>query len=205
MTRTLAALAALSLAVSASVASAQEIERLEPDLAHRVGKLIAEAVAKQPELPFEMKLNGDLTTGLKGGERGALIIPAADLTAEKIAKVGKDEVLPVGLLVFRGATVVPVDDPIAADKLRTVGIKVDDNPVTLAAFPLGVARVADRPVLVLYGQGKKPVAVTTLEETPDKTGPVAELSLVKAGDRRGLLQVSFFGKAHAALHIAAVE
>jgi hypothetical protein len=76
---------------------------------------------------------------VRRGERGVLVLPECKLSAATIAKVAKDEVIPIGQLWMRGVGLQIGGDRPAQEKLLSVS--VTDHTLLLCA--LGVSKAAD--------------------------------------------------------------
>jgi hypothetical protein len=142
--------------------------------------------------------------GIEADKRAGLVVPDAKLSPEAIKKVGGD-IVPVGILYLHRVTPVVVEQAVPADQQRAIEIAEGDKKAAVSAWLLGVAKVADRAVLVVYTNGKTPAIVTTLIETADtRDNPVA-LEAQPAGERRAALLLTIAGKYRAAIHVTAQD
>lgn len=195
--------AALVMLVLAGLASAQE--RIPSEQAEKIAKLITECAAKESDLVFKAEVDTASPFGMKDGERAGMIVPAKNLTADTLAKPGKD-VAPVAHLWFRKVTLVVGGNAVANDKLRTVTVTTDDGkeiPVTLLL--VGVRKGKDGAELVLFGKGKEIVATLPLKEAKTKQDSPIEFEVKKGENMRGTLIFSFVGKYQAELPVQATE
>jgi len=185
-------------------AQAQDIEKVDDAVAKELGKQLAELAGKSADLPFNLNPDSDSALGLKAGERGGLIVAEKDLTTDKIAKHEKG-VLPLGVLFTRKVTVYTAGGAVEGAKLRTVEATVGDKTVEVAVFVLGIAKVEDRHVLVVYAKGKTPVVVAALSDL-DHVGEKPLILEPRQGkDGRGDIVIGVLGKWQVMIPVAITE
>jgi len=110
--------------------------------------------------------------------------------------------VPVGMLYLHRVTPIVVEQAVSADQQRRVEIADGDQKATVSVWQLGVTRVADRNVLVVYGSGKVPLLVTTLVETADTRDALLALDVQPAGDNRGAMLLTIAREYRAAIPVA---
>ena len=112
------------------------------------------------------------SVAVRGGERGGLAMPECKLSADTLAKAGK-EVIPVGQVWLRG--VIPQSDgqPVKQEKLLAVTVGAGDKSATVLLCALGARKDADGKLeLLVYGKDKEPIlrlplkAISTPQENP---------------------------------------
>src|SRR6185369_11229943 len=89
----------LTLLLVAGPAGAQE--RIPDEEARNIARGLLEA-AKKVKTPLATDVDVDKPYGKHKDEYGAMVLPDKNLSAEKLAKAGKDAIVPVGQLWMRG-------------------------------------------------------------------------------------------------------
>lgn len=138
---------------------------------------------------------------IRGGERGALVLPETRLSAETFAKLGK-ETKAVGQLWLRKLAPLRSDgQTLPPSSLRTVRVKVDDKELDVVCCALGARRNPDGQMeLLVYGSGLEPLlrvplsAVSTSAEDPiemsaEREGNIARIKLTFAARHEATLTV----------------
>jgi hypothetical protein len=194
-------IASVALVLFAVVARAQE--RIEPEQALQIAKVLTEQASKEAKLPLAIEVDVEKPYGLKGGEAGAMIIPDKKLTLDAITKAGKD-VTPVGHLWFRKVTPVAGGKPVPADKIRslTVSFNGQDHEVTL--YLVGV-RKKDKLELVVLGKDKEPVLVAPLVKADVKQEFPLELEAKKTGEKMADLTLNLLSTYQVKIPVAGDE
>jgi hypothetical protein len=204
MIRPVLTAALLACVLAGASARADEVQRIDDDKAKEVAKALAD-VASKLALPVKTSLDGKSGTGLHAGKMGVFVMPDAKLTADALKKHDKG-VLPVGVLVMTDAiTVTAADKPVPAKDHLTAEVKAGDETHNVNVLTLAVAKVAERPVLLVYAKGKKPVVVAELTESEEKTDHTLDVSARKAGDDRAVLTLNVLGKYRASVQVAKQE
>ena len=129
---------------------------------------------------------------VREGDRGGLVMPECKLSADALAKAGKD-VVPVGQLWLRGVLPERDGQPVKPDKLLTVTVGAGDKSATVLLCALGARKDADGKLeLLVYGKDKEPIlraplkAISAPQENPiemsaDAQGQGAFVTLKIAG------------------------
>jgi hypothetical protein len=134
------------------------------------------------------------------GEHGAMVLPESKLSADTLAKAGK-EVVPVGQLWLR--KLVPQCDgqPTRQDKLQVVTVNTGDRTEPAILCALGVRKDQEGKLeLLVYGKDKEPLlraplkGISAPQENPielgaELQGDGARLTLKLAGKYEGSLEV----------------
>src|SRR5205085_473570 len=109
-------------------------DRLPLDEARGYAKACVEqAAALLSDAPLKMELDPEKPCAVRGEGGGAMAVPDKNLSAETLAKAGK-EVIPVGQLWFRKWTVVVDGQPAPNDKLRILTVRVDEKDRPMPVF-----------------------------------------------------------------------
>ncbi len=139
-------------------------DRLSKEDTERYAKLCVEGFGKPLDAQIETQGDATMAVAVRGEGGGAMVIPDKDLTADKLAKVGKD-VVPIGQLWLRKWVPVTNGKPVAADKNRVVTVKADGKDRPMPVLLLGVRKVEKEHELVVYAKDADPLL--TLPLKPD--------------------------------------
>jgi len=180
---------------------AQDATPLDSDKALMIARRCTEAVAKLRDLPLKVTPDVEKCRGVEAHDRAGLVIPDVKLSSDTLRKLDR-EIVPVGMLYLHRVTPIVVEQAVSADQQRKVEIAADDQKAVVSAWQLGVTRVADRNVLVVYGSAKAPLLVTTLIETTDTGDAPLALNVQAAGDNRGVLLLTIAREYRAAIPVA---
>lgn len=195
------AVALLGSLLLPALAVAEDAKRIEGEEAQKIAKLLTEASGKLRDLPLKVTPDVEKSVGLRGGDRGAILVPATGLKPEAL-KAADKEVVPLGMMYARGVTLVVAGQSLAATEHRTVEVTVKEQATKISVMQLGVTKVAGRMVLLVYAGGKEPALVTTLVETTDTKDLPLELEAQKAGDGQANLLLTVLGRYRAAIVVA---
>ncbi len=142
---------------------------------------------------------------VREGDYGGLVLPESKLTAEIIAKAGK-AVVPVGQLWLVKLAPLVDGQVVAADKLRMVNVKHEDNEVKVPCCALGVRKTDDGGLeLLVYGKDTEPVLRTSLKASASSQ---QENPIEVNGERKengALVTLKFFGKYEASFMVTDPE
>lgn len=144
------------------LAAAADSNRLPHDEAQAYARLCAPQAATLLDLPLSMEVDTEKPCAVRGEGGGAMIIPAKGLSADRLAKAGK-EVVPLGQLWLRKWTVVASGKPVSDDRLRIVTVKVEDKDRPMPLFLLGVQPSEKGRDLVLYAANPEPLFALPLK------------------------------------------
>lgn len=138
------------------------------------------------------------------GDYGGLVLPETKLTAETLAKAGKD-VTPVGQLWMLKLTPMSDGQVVPLSKLRMVHLKNEYREVDVACCALGVRKDANGALeLLIYGKDKEPVLRAPLKAISSPQDNPIEIS----GERRdnaGLVTLRLVGKYEASFKVTEPE
>lgn len=182
------------LAVTIATSFAAEVETIESDAAGKIARVILAQYGVPADAPFVNELDTEKVAGIKGGERGAIVIPDKKLTVESLT-AATEKSTPIGQLWMH--KVVPSINGSAADaaKLRTVKIAGDEGSKSVEVYYLSVSKNATGTLdLALTSAGKEPLIKVPLVKTDaaSATAPLA-VSAHKEGENTGVLVLSVFG------------
>ncbi|MFI5378412.1 MAG: hypothetical protein ACHRHE_03825 [Tepidisphaerales bacterium] len=139
-------------------------------------------------------------------EHAALVLPETKLSADTLAKAGKEPVS-VGQLWLH--KVLPLRDgqPVKVEELRMLNVGPADNQRTVAQCVLAVQKNADGKLeLVILGKEKKPMLALPLKETataPAGDDPI-DISAVGQNDT-GVVTLKIVGKYEATFEVGRAD
>ncbi len=180
---------------------ADEVKKIEGDDAKKLAQTLVEASGKLDALPVKIMPTLDKGTGLTAKQRALFVVPDSRLKLDALKKLDRD-IVPLGLLYGYRITPVVAEQALAEDQHRTIEATIKDNKAKLSLMQLAVTKVADRPVLLIYTNGKTPALVTTLIEVDDAKDLPLELDARKGGDNQATVIVTVLGRYRAAFSIA---
>ncbi len=191
-TLTLLALLPLLSSLSAQELLSREDARRYAELTRRDPQLLAKSPLKiQPKL--------DQAVAARQGDYGGLVIPAADLTAEALAKVGPD-ILPIGELWLHHLGPMKDGRLIAEEDLHIITIRHEDATTKVPLCIAGVRKAKDQLELVLLGKTKEPILTVPLKPIDAKQDLPIALTAEAYGDS-GKITLKLLGKHAASLDV----
>ena len=190
-------LALLTLCLLTHRAAAQE--SIPTDEARKIARVLIMAAGDIPNAQLKAELDPEQPRGIKAGDAGLIVIPAAKLTAAAVAKAGKE---PVALGQLWLHKLAPAQDgsPVALAKLRTITVTDKDKSADAQLYFLGVRDAgAGKLELVVYALDKQPLLRVPLEIAEASQDSPIELQGRKSGEDAGVLTVNLLGKYKAEL------
>src|SRR4051812_18025817 len=121
------------------VGPARAQERIPDEEARNIARGLIEA-AKKVKAPVATDVDVDKPYGKHKDEYGALVLPDKNLSAEKLAKAGKDEIIPLGQLWMRGLGPAVEGKVIPSKNLQTLTVTHNDKEYNLVLCYLGVRK-----------------------------------------------------------------
>ncbi len=192
----------IGLLGAVSVVSAQE--RLSQEEALKYATLVSADSKQLKDTPIPTDVDTKKPVALREEQFGGMVLPQKDLSAESLAKAGKD-VAPIGQLWLYQLTPMRDGEAVSADKLRLATVNADGNEVKVPQCALGVRRTDDGTLeLLVFGKGKEPILTAPLKAIDTKQ----ELPLDMTAEREsesGKLTVKILGKYQATFHVTALE
>lgn len=162
----------LVIALLAGLATAQAQQSATREEALKAAFAISADLKQMLGTPIPTDPDVKRPVAVRAGERGALVLPECKLTADTLAKAGKD-VVPVGQLYLRMVKLQGDSEPPKPEKLLT--ITVGERSAQLHA--LGVGKSAEGKLeLLIYGKDKEPLQRVALKKISEKTEIPVELS-----------------------------
>ncbi len=153
-----------SLVLIVGVATAQE--RVPDDKARQIAKLLTEHAAKAKP-PFKTTVDEEKPFAYTHMELGAMVLPVKGLTANTLAKAGKD-ITPIGQFWMKGLAPQVEGKLVSADQLNQLTISHDGQDVTVTLYILGVRKGAKGLEMALCTKNKKPLLVAPIEQVEVK-------------------------------------
>jgi hypothetical protein len=171
MKRTLALLPVL---LAPCLASAQE--SLDAEHLQKAVRLITRSTADLKDLQLKLDLDTSKPVGVKGGgDVGLIAIPDKALTADALAKAGK-ELVPVGQLLTRGVVLAKDGKAVGGDKVRNVIVRDGEKETRVQLYLLGARRGEKKLELVVFAKDKEPLLTVPLETSESSQELPIELS-----------------------------
>ena len=185
-----------------SVVSAQE--RLSQEEALKYATIVSADAKQLKGTPIPTDVDTKKPVAVREDEFGGMLLPQKNLTAESLAKAGK-EVTPVGQLWLYQLTPMKDGEAIGADKLRLATLYAGGSEVKAPQCALGVRRTdAGTLELLVFGKGKEPILTAPLKAIDTKQ----EMPLDIAAEREsesGKLTVKILGKYQATFHVTLLD
>jgi hypothetical protein len=127
------------------------------------------------------------------GEYGAMVLPETKLSAENLAKVGK-EVKSIGQLWLHKLAPLTEGTVVKESQLRVVSVNSPEGSLSVPLCALGICRNADGKLeLQVFGKEKTPVLRAPVKEIQATQEYPVELAAERRDDG-GLLTVRILGK-----------
>ena len=185
----------------ASVSLAQGQETLPRDEALKAAFRLCRDLPKMLETPIPTDPDVKRPVGVRGDNRGGLLLPESKLCLETVAKAGP-EAAAIGQLWLLKVVPVVGGQSAQADQLQMVTVSGDQETAAVALCALGVRQGADgRPELLVYGKGKEPLLHVALTPISDKQENPIELTAEQQGDG-ALLTLMILGKYSASFAVS---
>ena len=185
----------------ASVSLAQGQETLPRDEALKAAFRLCRDLPKMLETPIPTDPDVKRPVGVRGDNRGGLLLPESKLCLETVAKAGP-EAAAIGQLWLLKVVPVVGGQSAQADQLQMVTVSGDQETAAVALCALGVRQGADgRPELLVYGKGKEPLLHVALTPISDKQENPIELTAEQQGDG-ALLTLKILGKYSASFAVS---
>src|SRR5215510_12923070 len=143
------------------VGPARAQERIPDEEARPIARMLVETAAKKVKAPLATDADPDKPYGKHKDEYGAMVIPDKKFSAERLAKVGKDEVIPVGQFWMRGLGPTVEGKVVPSKNLQMLTVTHNDKEYNLVLCYLGVRKGAkDALELVVLSRDKTPLLKT---------------------------------------------
>lgn len=188
--------------VGATVTHAQD--RLTKDEASRYAELVGAVQTHLKDGPLVTEADLKRPVALRDGEYGALILPDARLTAEKLTQVGAD-VVPLGQLWLHKLAPLVDGRLVPSEKLRVVRVSGFEGEPSLPCLTLGVRKSAGGPLeMLVYGKDKEPLLKAPLKAINATQADPLEISAERETDS-GRLTVKILGRQEVAFSVTDPE
>jgi hypothetical protein len=193
-------LAVIVAALTLAPGLARAQDRLSLEEAQMYAKLFAEAAKKLDDAPLKTDADPEKPAAVRHDKYGALVMPVKDLSADAIAKAGKDAV-PIGQFYLHNLAPSVDGQAIPDDKLRTITVPINGEDLKFPVLWLGVRKKGEGDLeLVGYSKEKEPVLRLPLKkvEGGEKTEVPIDLDGRNNGDT-GEVTFKILGKYEAKL------
>jgi hypothetical protein len=181
----------LVLLLGAGVANAQE--RVPPEEARVLAKLISLAAGKLKP-PVAIAADTDKPYAKRKDEYGAMFLPDKKLSAERLARAGK-EIVPVAVLWTHQLAPVAGGKVIPSEKLQGLSVTIKEEKITLTVCYLGVRKGPKGGLeLVVLSKDTTPLVTLPLEKAERKQELPIEFLATIEGNDRAILTLGLLGK-----------
>jgi hypothetical protein len=185
-----------------SVVSAQE--RLSQEEALKYATIVSADAKQLKGTPIPTDVDTKKPVAVREEDFGGMVLPQKNLTAESLAKAGK-EVTPVGQLWLYQLTPMKDGEAIGADKLRLATLNADGTEVKAPQCALGVRRTeAGTLELLVFGKGKEPLLTAPLKAIDTKQEMPLDITAVRESES-GKLTLKILGKYQASIHVTLLD
>ncbi|MBI1916161.1 MAG: hypothetical protein HYS12_15720 [Planctomycetes bacterium] len=182
----------LALLLLAGPARAQE--RIPDEEARNIARQLIEA-AKKVKAPVAIDVDADKPYGKHKDEYGAMVLPDKNLSAERLAKAGKDEIVPIGQFWMRSLAPAVDGKVVPSKNLQMLTVTHNDKEYSLVLCYLGVRKgPKDALELVVLSKDKTPLLKAPLEKTDEKQELPVEFTASIEGNDRAHLKMSLLGR-----------
>jgi hypothetical protein len=192
----------LVAALAATVAAAPAQQSIPRDELLKVAFMVSLDLKQMLDTPIPTDPDVKRPVAVREGDRGAMVLPEAKLSADTFAKAGK-EVLPLGQLWLR--KLIPQRDgqPAKPDRLRVVTVATGDKSEMAFLCALGLRKDSEGKLeLLVYGKDKEPLLRAPLKGISVPQENPIELAADLQGDG-ARLTLKFAGKYEASLTVTA--
>jgi len=193
----------IALLSSLQLATAQE--RLSREEALKYATAVSANAKQFKGTPIVTDVDTQKPVALREDEYGGMVLPQKNLTSESLAKVGKDEVAPIGQLWLHKLVPMRDGEPVPSAKLRLVTVEAEGTEATVPQCALGVRRNAQGALeLVVFGKEKEPILAVPLKAIDSKQELPLDMTAERESDS-GRLTLKILGKYQATLHVTALD
>ncbi len=193
----------IALLSTLQLVSAQE--RLPKEEALKYATAVSANVKQLNGTPIPTDVDAQKPVALQDENYGGMVLPQKNLSAESLAKVGKDEIAPIGQLWLHKLVPMRDGEAISSAKLRLVTVEADGTEATVPQCALGVRRNPQGALeLVIFGKEKEPILAVPLKAIDTRQELPLDMTAERESDS-GRLTLKILGKYQASLHVTAVD
>jgi hypothetical protein len=195
----------VSLAIFSTLQLVSAQERLPREEALKYAAAVSADVKQLKGTPIATDVDTQKPVALREDDYGGMLLPEKSLSADRLAQVGKEEIMPIGQLWLHKLTPMCDGQAVSSGKLRLVTVSADGTEATVPQCALGVRRNAQGALeLVVFGKGKQPIVAVALKAIDTKQ----DLPLDMAAEREsesGRLTVKILGKYQASFQVTELD
>jgi hypothetical protein len=185
------------------VAFAQE--RLPREEALKYAAIVSADAKQLNGTPIPTDVDTQKPVALREDDYGGMVLPQKNLTAETLAKVGKEAVVPIGQLWLHKLAPMCEGEAVSTSKLRLVTVSAGGTEATVPQCALGVRRNAQGAMeMVVFGKGKQPILAVPLKSIEAKQESPLDLAAERDSDS-GRITVKILGKYQATFHVTELD
>ena len=184
-----------------AVHAQERLDRLE---ALKCAFIVSADLKEMLKTPIPTDPDVKRPVALRDGVYAGMVLPEAKLSAETLAKAGK-EVVPIGQLWL--LKLAPLSGGVVAypSKLRTVHVSAADQEAEVVCCALGVRKDADAGLeLLIYGKDTEPLTRVPMKSVSGTQENPIELSSQRQDDRAAVT-LKLLGKYEATFEVTAPE
>jgi len=161
----------------------QAQERLSPEEALRYADLVGSVQTQLRNVPGATALDLSQPVAVRDGDYGLMVVPAAKLSADTLAKAGS-EVVPVGQLWLLKLAPLVDERVVGDEKLQLVKVRGSEGSATVPCCHLGIRHAAGGALeLLVFGKDKEPILKTALRATQGRQSRPLDLEVERESDR----------------------
>lgn len=161
----------------------QAQERLSPEEALRYADLVGSVQTQLRTTPATTALDFKQPVAVRDGDYGLMVVPAAKLSADTLAKAGS-EVVPVGQLWLLKLAPLVDERVVGDEKLQMVKVSGSEGSATVPCCHLGIRHAAGGALeLLVFGKDKEPILKTPLSSSTSRQGRPLDLEVERESDR----------------------
>jgi hypothetical protein len=193
------------LAVLSVVQFASAQERLSREEALKYATAVSADAKQLKGTPIATDVDPQKPVAIRDEDYGGMVLPQKNLTAETLAKAGKDEVTPVGQLWLHKLSPMRDGEAVSSSKLRLVTVQADGSEATVPQCTLGVKRDSQGKLeLLVFGKDKNPLLTVPLKAIDAKQELPIDMTAERESDS-GRLTLKILGKYEASLQVSPLD
>jgi hypothetical protein len=180
-------------------------ERLSREEALKYAAAVSADMKQLKGTPIATDVDTLKPVALREDDYGGMVLPQKNLSADSLARVGSEEVVPVGQLWLLKLTPMCDGQAVSSGKLRFVTVSAGGTEATVPQCALGVRRNAKGGLeLDVFGKDKQPILAAALKTIETKQ----EFPLDMVAEREsesGRLTLKILGKYQASFQVTELD
>ncbi|MHA3772769.1 hypothetical protein ACXR0O_14645 [Verrucomicrobiota bacterium sgz303538] len=169
------------------------------DRAREFARSLSESAASLKDAPVHVDADVLNPVGLHADDRGVLVVPDRNLTANALNS-GGSELIPVGELFLRNVGFAADGKLLPTEKLQHITVAMQDRKVEVPIYLLAAKKDTEGKLeLLIFGKGSEPIVRARMGKVASKAKMPIELTAEKQGDNSGMLTLNIAGQYEAEL------